>query len=181
MPFGLQLGSINQRRKALLGSIEKVRATPLQRQVTIGKQRTMFRRVSDTAFVSPQIELKDLAAAKEAGIAVIVNNRPEGEDPSAPNGQDVEAAAKALGLDYMAIPIGHSGFSDAQIDQMISAFTDTSGPVLAYCRSGTRSIFLWALAQAKLGKEPDTIAQMATAAGYDVAPIRPMLDLLAAN
>ncbi|MEM1194815.1 MAG: TIGR01244 family sulfur transferase [Pseudomonadota bacterium] len=141
----------------------------------------MFRRVSDTAFVSPQIELEDVAAAKAAGIAMIVNNRPDGEDPSAAQGADVEAAAEALGLDYLAIPVGHAGFSEPQIDQMINALAGATGPVLAYCRSGTRSTLLWALAQAKLGKEPGEIAQMAIAAGYDVSPIRPMLDVLAAR
>lgn len=142
---------------------------------------TDFRKLSDAIFASPQISLADIEAAKAAGISTIVNNRPDGEDPSAPQGEDIAAAAEAAGLDYVAIPIGHSGFSEPQIDQMIEAMEKADGSVLAYCRSGTRSTLLWALAQAKAGEEPDIIAKAAMAAGYDVSPIRPMLDMLASR
>ena len=142
---------------------------------------TDFRQLSDTALASPQISLADVEAASQAGVTLIINNRPDGEDPSAPQGEDIAAAAEAAGLGYLAIPIGHSGFSEPQIDQMIAAMDEASGPVLAYCRSGTRSTLLWALAQAKSGEEPEAIARAAMAAGYDVSPIRPMLDMLASR
>ncbi len=140
-----------------------------------------FRKLSDTAFASPQIDTADVEAAQAAGITLIINNRPDGEEPSAPQGAEIEAAARAAGLEYLAIPIGHSGFSEPQIDMMIEALEKADGPILAYCRSGTRSTFLWALAQAKSGHAPDYITRAAMAAGYDIAPIRPMLDMLAAR
>lgn len=140
-----------------------------------------FRKLSDSVSASPQITLADLAEAKSAGVSLIVNNRPDGEDPSAPQSSDIESAAKAAGLDYLAIPIGHSGFSETQVDQMVTALETAKGGVLAYCRSGTRSTLLWALAQAKSGSSPDDIARAAMAAGYDVSPVRPMLDMLAAR
>jgi uncharacterized protein (TIGR01244 family) len=138
-----------------------------------------FRRLSDSMLASPQLELEDIAEAKSAGVTLIVNNRPDGEEPSAPQGDAIAAAAQAAGIAYVAIPIGHSGFSEPQIDHMIAALDQAQGAVLAYCRSGTRSTFLWSLAQAKLGAAPDDIASAARAAGYDVSPIRPMLDMLA--
>jgi len=140
-----------------------------------------FRKLSQTVFASPQIDLSDVEAAKAAGVTVIINNRPDGEDPAAPQSADVEAVARQAGLDYIAIPIGHSGFSEPQIDEMIAALEKTNGAALAYCRSGTRSTLLWALARAKSGEDPETIASAAISAGYDVAPIRPMLDMLAAR
>lgn len=140
-----------------------------------------FRKLSQKVFASPQIELADIEAAKAMGVSLIVNNRPDGEDPAAPQGADVAACATAAGIDYIEIPIGHSGFSEPQIDQMISAVGAAEGAVLAYCRSGTRSTLLWALAQAKSGQDPEAIAQAASAAGYDVSPIRAMLDMLAAQ
>lgn len=140
-----------------------------------------FRKLSDEMFASPQLELADLAAAKGESVTLIVNNRPDGEDPDAPQGEEIESAAAELGLNYVAIPIGHSGFSEVQIDEMIAAMDRAEGKVLGYCRSGTRSTFLWSLAQAKLGKSPDEIATAAMAAGYDVSPIRPMMDMLAAR
>ena len=64
---------------------------------------------------------------------------------------------------------------------MTAALEEAAGPVLAYCRSGTRSTLLWSLAQAAIGRAPDTIATEAAGAGYDVTPIRPLLDRLAAR
>lgn len=140
-----------------------------------------FRTLSDSVLASPQITIDQIAEAKTAGVTLILNNRPDGEDPAAAQGGEIEAAAKEAGLDYLAIPIGHSGFSEVQVDEMIKALGQARGKVLAYCRSGTRSTLLWALAQAKSGTAPDDIARAAMAAGYDVSPVRPMLDMLAAR
>lgn len=137
-----------------------------------------FRKLTENVLVSPQLALEDVAAAAAAGVAMIVNNRPDGEDPYAPQGDEISAAAAAAGLNYVAIPIGHSGFSEPQVDAMIAALEQAEGPILAYCRSGTRSTLLWALAQAKLGMDPDTIARTAMEAGYDVSPIRALIDML---
>lgn len=140
-----------------------------------------FRKLTENVLVSPQLALEDVAAAAAAGVAVIVNNRPDGEEPDAPQGDEIEAAAAAAGLNYVAIPVGHAGFSEPQVDAMIAALEQAEGPILAYCRSGTRSTFLWALAAAKQGQAPDTIARTAMQAGYDISPIRAMIDMLAAR
>lgn len=140
-----------------------------------------FRRLNENVLVSPQLALEDIAAAAALGVTTIVNNRPDGEEPAAPQGDAVEAAAAAAGLNYVSIPIGHSGFSEPQVDAMIAALDQAEGPILAYCRSGTRSTLLWALASAKQGENPDTIARTAAQAGYDVGPIRAMIDMLAAR
>ena len=140
-----------------------------------------FRTLNENIHVSPQLTLDDVATAAAEGVVMIVNNRPDGEEPSAPQGEDIAAAAAAAGLNYVAIPIGHSGFSEPQVDAMITALEQAEGPILAYCRSGTRSTLLWALAAAKQGVAPDAIARTAAQAGYDVSPIRPMIDMLAAR
>ena len=140
-----------------------------------------FRKLTENIMVSQQLALSDVAAAAGLGVALIINNRPDGEDPDAPQGDDIAAAAAAAGLNYAAIPIGLSGFSEPQVDAMIAALEQAEGPILAYCRSGTRSTFLWALAEAKQGGDPATIAHTAAQAGYDVSPIRAMIDMLAAR
>lgn len=142
---------------------------------------TTFRQLTDNVFASPQIELADIAIAKEIGVSLIINNRPDGEDPSAPQGDAIEASASNAGIAYMALPIGHSGFSEPQVDQMAHALAGNDGKILAYCRSGTRSTLLWALAQAKMGEAPEDIVRAAMAAGYDVSPVKPMIDMLAAR
>ncbi len=140
-----------------------------------------FRQVSDSFWASPQIALADVEEARARGFRLIVNNRPEGETPEQVPGPEVEAAARAAGLDYLAIPVTHTGFSEDQVQAMAQALERAEGPVLAYCRSGTRSTLLWSLAQASLGMKSDDIAAHAAGAGYDVAPVRPLLDMLAAR
>ncbi|MDM7957256.1 TIGR01244 family sulfur transferase [Blastomonas sp.] len=141
----------------------------------------MFTPLTDTIQVSPQISLDQVAAAKAQGVTMIINNRPDGEDPSAPQGDEIAAAAAAAGIDYVAIPITHAGFSAPQVDAMIAALGKAEGDggkVLAYCRSGTRSTLLWSLARAKQGASPAELSDVASSAGYDLTPIRPMLDAL---
>ncbi len=147
--------------------------------VPVEKVESMFRKINDKVSVSPQINLDDIAAAKAEGVSLIVNNRPDGEEPTAPQSAEIEAAAKAAGIAYIAIPITHSGFSAPQVDAMIAALEGAEGKTLAYCRSGTRSTLLWSLAQAKQGVSPDEIARLAGNAGYDITPVRAMVDALA--
>lgn len=139
---------------------------------------TTLRTIDATISVAPQISLEDLAALAAAGFTAIVNNRPDGEDVGQPSGDAIAAAAAAAGLGYAAIPITHAGFSHPQIDAMAAVLAEATGPVLAYCRSGTRSCNLWALAAVKAGAHPDAAMAKAAAAGYDLTGLRPLLDAL---
>ena len=141
----------------------------------------MFRKLSDTVLASPQIGLDEVAEAKSLGVALIVNNRPEGESDDQVPGAEIEAAAKAAGIGYVAIPVTHAGFSEPQVKAMAEALQGAPGPVLAYCRSGTRSTLLWALAEASRGADPAALAAQAAQAGYDLTPVRPLVDMLAAK
>lgn len=141
----------------------------------------MFRSLTSDIFVSSQIGVDAVAEAKDLGVALIINNRPEGESEDQISGADIEAAARAAGLDYVAIPITHSGFSEPQVNAMAEALAGAKGKVLAYCRSGTRSTLLWALAESAQGGDPDALTNMAAKAGYDVSPVRPLMDMLKAR
>lgn len=141
----------------------------------------MFRTLTDTMFVAPQIDTQAVAEAAALGVRLIINNRPEDESPDQTPGADIEAAARAAGLDYIAIPVTHAGFSMPQIEAMTAALASTEGKILAYCRSGTRSCLLWSLAQAQAGSDPEALSDSAADAGYDLSPIRQMLDMLRAQ
>ena len=138
----------------------------------------MIRTIDDHVAVAPQITPDEVAAIAAAGFTEIVNNRPDDEEPGQPSGAEIAAAAQAAGIGYRAIPVTHSGFSGNQVEAMASALTGASGPVLAYCRSGTRSAHLWALARARMNDNPATLVAKAAAAGYDVSGVRAMLDAL---
>lgn len=137
------------------------------------------RPVTPRLSVAPQIDPADIPAIKAAGFVAIVNNRPDDEEAGQPGGDAIRAAAEDHGLAYTAIPVTHAGFSHPQLDAMAAALADAGGPVLAYCRSGTRSCNLWALAEAKNGGDPDSIEVAANGAGYDVGGVRPLMEALA--
>lgn len=138
----------------------------------------MFRTLSDQVFASPQISLADVAEAATLGVQLIINNRPEDESDDQVPGAEIEAAARVAGMDYVAIPVTHAGFSEWQMEAMATALAGAAGPVLAYCRSGTRSTLLWALAEASEGRNPGVLAAQAAAAGYDLSPVRAVMDML---
>jgi len=135
----------------------------------------MFRRIDDSISVAAQISPDDVSRAAEAGFAMIINNRPDQEEPGQPAGDAIREAARAAGIAYVAIPIGHGGFSVDQVRAMEEALKAAQGPVLAFCRSGTRSTFAWALAKGADGGDPDELAHKAAGAGYDISPIKPLL------
>lgn len=139
----------------------------------------MFIRIDDTISVAGQLSPADLADAKRQGFALVINNRPDGEAPDQPAGAAMAEAAAANGLTYVEIPVA-GGFSMPQVEAMATALAGAPGPVLAFCRSGTRSTNLWALANAARGGDPAAIVAAAGAAGYDVSGLMPALRQLAA-
>ncbi len=138
----------------------------------------MFKKLTDTVLVAPQISLEAVDAAAAEGVTLIINNRPEDESADQTPGPDIEAAARAAGLAYVAIPVTHAGFAEWQVTAMAEALAGANGKILAYCRSGTRSTLLWALARASKGDHPAVLSEQAADAGYDLTPVAAMMDML---
>ena len=134
----------------------------------------MFKRLDDRTLVAGQIGAGDVAEAKALGITMIVNNRPDGEEPGQPLSAEIEAAAMAAGLGYRHVPVA-GGFSPDQVEAMAAALDEADGRTLAFCRSGTRSTFLWALAEASRGRDGAELVERAAAAGYDLLPVQHLL------
>ncbi|HEY0270870.1 MAG TPA: TIGR01244 family sulfur transferase [Sphingomonas sp.] len=137
----------------------------------------MFRTLDETILVAGQISVDDVAAAAAQGVRTIINNRPDGEQPGQPAAAEIEAAARAAGLGYVHIPVDHSGFSPEQVEAMTAALA-LPAPALAFCRSGTRSTYLWSLARGAAGDAPAEIAAKAANAGYDISGLMPVIESL---
>lgn len=140
-----------------------------------------FVSLADGFLVAGQITPDDIAAAKANGVTLIINNRPDGEAPGQPRGEKIEAAATAAGLSYVAIPIGPMGVGERHLDALDAALADNEGGALAFCRTGTRSTMVWALARARAGDSPDQIIREAAEAGYDIARLAPRLQALSSD
>ena len=125
--------------------------------------------------ITTQVTPQAIADAKAAGFGAIINARPDREEPGQPSSAELEAAAKAAGLDYHHIPVIPGQFSDAQVDAFCDALDGCEKPALAFCKSGMRATSLWALSQA--GKRPtDEILREAAACGYDLKPLAPRIE-----
>ena len=133
---------------------------------------TAFRPVTPDFAVAPQLAPADTALAATAGFRTIINNRPDGEAPGQVSGAEMRAAAEASGLVYQALPF-QGVPSDTVVAATATLLEAAEAPVLAYCKSGTRSILAWAMAQAASGAmRPDDVLAMAAKAGYDLSGVR---------
>ena len=130
-----------------------------------------MRKVDEGMFVSGQVRPEEVPALAAAGVTMIVNNRPDGEQPGQPQGEALEQAALAAGLGYRAIPVRPGSLTQEQVDAMREALEAAEGPVLAFCAAGVRSIFLWAIAKHQAGEDGARIMHKAAEAGYDLSPI----------
>jgi len=133
-----------------------------------------MRQLDEKTLVSGQIDPSQVAALKDQGVTMIVNNRPDGEEPGQPLGADIKAAAEAAGIEYRNVPIVR-GIGPADVEMMREAIRDCDGKMLAFCRTGTRSTYAWAVAQSEEGRPRDKIEQAAVEAGYDLAPVAHLL------
>ena len=128
-----------------------------------------IRRVTDTFAVAPQLTPDDVAQAAADGFRLLINNRPDGEAPGQPSSAVMAAAAAAAGLDYVQIPFAGPP-APAEVDAVRAAVQAADSSVLAFCRSGTRSITVWAQGQAKAGDRPrDELVRLGREAGYDLS------------
>jgi uncharacterized protein (TIGR01244 family) len=133
-----------------------------------------IRQLDDRTFIGGQICPEEVAGLAAHGVTMIVNNRPDGEEPGQPLGAEIEQAASAAGMDYRSIPIIR-GIGPADAEAMRGALKAAPGKVLAFCRSGTRSALAWALAQSDAGVAREEIEERLAGAGVDPRPIAHLL------
>lgn len=136
-----------------------------------------MRRLTPFLSVSPQISEADIGTLAARGYRSVINNRPDNEGDGQPSSAVLEAAAKRLGLGYRHIPVVSGKVTDEDVAAFHTAMAELRGPVLAFCRTGTRSTTLWALTEAPR-LDPSVIVGVAADAGYDLNPLRPRLETL---
>jgi uncharacterized protein (TIGR01244 family) len=135
----------------------------------------MIRQLDDRTLVSGQIAPHEVAGLAQQGVTLIVNNRPDGEEPGQPLAADIEEAAARAGIAYRFVPIMR-GIGPSDVEEMQKALRDAEGGrLLAFCRSGTRSAFACALAHREEGASAEDVQQRLTNAGFDPAPIAHLL------
>jgi sulfide:quinone oxidoreductase len=130
--------------------------------------------LTDDLSVSPQLRPEDLPVLAARGFRSVINNRPDGEEPDQPTSAALAQAAAAAGLAYRHLPVVSGQVQDAEVEAFMKLLDELPAPVLAFCRTGTRSTTLWALGMARRLGAQAVLAQ-AKAAGYDLSALAPRL------
>lgn len=140
----------------------------------------MLRQITGQYSVSPQLSPHDMAAVALAGYRTVICNRPDAEVPPEQQAAPMAAAAEAAGLHFEVLPLTHHTMTPENVDRHRGLIEASDGPVLAYCRSGTRCTVVWALGEAA-ERPADEILDLAGRAGYDLTNIRPVLEAIHAG
>jgi uncharacterized protein (TIGR01244 family) len=126
-----------------------------------------IRQVTEDFAVAPQITSEDMAALKAAGFTRIIANRPDGEEPGQPTLEDMRRAAEAEGLEFHAIPIRQP--TPEAVEATLGLLKQSDAKTFAFCRSGTRSVTLWAMAMLQSGEMTrEEALAAAQKAGYSI-------------
>jgi uncharacterized protein (TIGR01244 family) len=121
--------------------------------------------------VAGRLDRADIDALAGAGVRTIINNRPDGEDPGQFPAAEARRIAETHGIAYHHIPITAATLSRADVDAFAMALRDAPGPVVAHCRSGTRSTLLWALTRMRGGANALSLIAEAAQHGIDIASL----------
>jgi sulfide:quinone oxidoreductase len=119
--------------------------------------------------VAGRLDRADIDALAGEGVRTIINNRPDGEDPGQLPAAEARRFAEAHGIAYHHIPITAATLSRADVDAFAAALRDAPAPIVAHCRSGTRSALLWALARLREGANSLSLIAEAARHGIDIA------------
>jgi sulfide:quinone oxidoreductase len=138
------------------------------------------KKITPDLSITGQVSVEEVATLSKWGFKSVINNRPDGEQAGQPESTEIEAAAKAAGLAYRYIPVTPGQMTEEKVVQFAEAIEDLPRPVLAFCRSGTRSISLYCLAEAESMPSDELIGEAAKA-GYDLEGLRSLLEERAAR
>ncbi len=134
-----------------------------------------IKQISPFLSVSPQISPNDVGILASHGYRTIICNRPDGEADDQPETGEIAAAAERHGLTFHHQPVVAGSVSDDDVDTYATLLAEAEGPVLAFCRTGTRSISMWAMSEAH-HLSTDAILAAAAVQGYDLESLRDRLE-----
>ncbi len=138
-----------------------------------------FTPLNDGFAVSAQLTTDDVDAAADAGFKHLICNRPDDEEPGQPSFAEISERASKLGMSVHNIPFDGATLNGAVIDAMAHTLATLDGPVLSYCRSGTRCSLAWSALQVRAGDDIDSVQLATRNAGYDLGPQRAIILALA--
>ena len=127
-------------------------------------------KIIENYVVSDQIQSDDIASLKQYGFQTIFCNRPDLEEPNQPSAADLQKTAESLGIKFIHQPVVGNAISQKDVADFKSHYVNAQKPIFAYCRTGTRSSMLWALAETS-DRPSKEILELTASAGYDLSSL----------
>ncbi len=129
-----------------------------------------IKKINDRLFVGSQPTIADFSEVAAAGIKSVINNRPDGEEPEQPSAQAAQQAAAAAGLSYTHLPVTGATITEEGARRFHHLVESSQEPVLAHCRSGTRSLTLFAIGEVLAGRmRPSEVRAFGASHGFDLS------------
>jgi len=129
----------------------------------------ILKNISSDFAVAEQLSAADVDTLAAQGVKALMCNRPDGEVADQPAYAQIAEAAQRNGLQIRHVPVVSGAITDQDIAAFGAAFAELPRPLVAYCRSGSRSASLWAMSQTSAGADPARVLEAAKAAGLDLA------------
>ena len=134
-------------------------------------------KLTDSLYIAPQLTEADVQEAVRLGIQTVICNRPDGEEEGQPSFETVKEWLHQYGIEHVVyMPMVMEHINDADLQHFQETVAKSPAPILAYCRTGTRSAMMWALNQAKRGVEVNSLIRAADLAGINLEPHRERLN-----
>lgn len=133
-----------------------------------------LKQVNQEFYVADQISQRDVAELANKGIKTIICNRPDGEGADQPNIIEIQEVASTHGIQVEYLPVMSGRVTDEQAEEFKSVYQAAQKPILAFCRTGTRSITLWGLSQVS-GLSLDQMLLVSKTLGYDLQGLVPRI------
>ncbi|KUF37529.1 TIGR01244 family sulfur transferase [Xanthomonas phaseoli] len=135
-----------------------------------------LRSLTPALLVTSQLLPADLPALASLGVASVICNRPDNEQPDQPDHLAMQSARTQAGMRFAYLPVVAGAISQDDVQQFCDVLEQLPAPIAAYCRTGTRSTSLWALAQVRTSRlTADQVLSVAAGAGYDLSSLAPRL------
>lgn len=133
-------------------------------------------KIADYLYVSKQLDERLAKRAAQYEIKTVICNRPDGEEPNQPDFENVKQWLNQNGIEHVVyLPVDMNNIDDATLESFKQAVANLPAPILAYCRTGTRSAMMWALNQVKRGVEVNSVIKAAELANINLEPHREKL------
>jgi uncharacterized protein (TIGR01244 family) len=113
----------------------------------------------------------NIEALAASGVKTIVNNRPDNEDPGQLSADEARRLCAAHGIAYHHIPFVAATLTRDDIDAFEQLLMSASHPIVAHCRSGTRSTMIWALTRMRQGDDPAALVALGARNGVDISAL----------